>query len=432
MKSKIFSNKFWNDFRKKQYPESIKATVELEQNHPEPNTIIAAPEDPEPINEEKEEQLLLPVIVQSELNLEKNLIFTVPAYRGKSREITQTDKLSDGSIVQRTVVIGKTKSGIETGTLTTYHFKIYLTLVELWEKAGKPINEPVHFTTYKLIKRLDLSDDGRTYEKVRTALYDLRQTPIEFIHSFYMPQEGSFSSLEPLSILNHLRIYERKKADKEQTIRGYGEFQFDRYIVENILNDYTHPLRLDIIKSFKKHKDLSILLYTYLDRQLAYQNKFEIGLETLFNNLDLSQSYVRYPAERKRVIEPVLREVRGKALSTGILTHLEVNKTKIGDDYKLVARKFPFKATAIQEFNKSIEKAIPKAQEDDHEALRDEVEDYKNNLNPEERKNLKEKATEELRNTPGILELFITDTLIEIKENEIVRNTITERGKDES
>jgi len=28
--------------------------------------------------------------------------------------------------------------------------------------------------------------------------------------------------------------------------------------------------------------------------------------------------------------------------------------------------------------------------------------------------------------------LFITDTLIEIKENEIVRNTITGRGKDES
>ena len=424
MRSKIFSNKFWTDFIKKQQPKNTEENEITNQDQPEQDSITIPLKESESINEVKEEPLLLPILVQSELNLEKNLIFTVAAYRGKSRKIIHTDKLSDGSIIQRTVVIGKTKSGIETGVLTTYHFKIYLTLVELWEKAGKPINEPVHFTTYKLIKRLDLSDDGRTYEKVRTALYDLRQIPIEFIHSFYMPQEGSFSSLEPLSILNHLRIYERKKAGKNEKVRGYGEFQFDRYIVENILNDYVHPLRLDIIKSFKKHKDLSILLYTYLDRQLAYQNKFEIRLENLFDNLDLSQDYVRYPAERKRVIDPVLKEVRSKALSTGILTHLVVNKTKRGDDYKLVAQKFPFKV--MQESNKSIEKTTLKAQENEDETLKDQVADYKNNLNPEERKILREKATNELINTPGILEVFITDTLTEIKENEIIRAIITE------
>ena len=425
MRSKIFSNKFWTDFIKKQEPKNTEETELTNQDQSEQDltmTPLEVPESTKSTNEEKEEQILLPILVQSELNLEKNLIFTVAAYKGKSREIIHTDKLSDGSIIQRTVVIGKTKSGIETGVLTTYHFKIYLTLVELWEKAGKPINEPVHFTTYKLIKRLDLSDDGRTYEKVRTALYNLRQIPIEFIHSFYMPNEGSFSSLEPLSILNHLRIYERRKADKKEIVRGYGEFQFDRYIVENILNDYVHPLRLDVIKSFKKHKDLSILLYTYIDRQLAYQNKFEIGLGMLFDNLNLSQDYVRYPAERKRVIEPVLKEVRSKALSTGILTHLDVAKTKSGDDYKLVARKFPFKA--IQLPSKSIEKTTQKAQENEDENLRTLVIDYKNNLSPEERKILREKATNELRNTPGILEVFITDTLIEIKENEIIKATI--------
>lgn len=417
MKSNIFSSKFWINFIKKQ-PQVVIEETEISDSKTEVETL---PQQLElPIIGEKEEKPPLPILVQSELNLEKNVIFTVSAYKGKSREIIYTDRLPDGSTIKRTVVIGKTKSGIETGILTIYHFKIYLALVELWEKAGRPTDTPVHFTTYKLLKRLDLSDDGRTYEKVKVALYDLRQVPIEFIHSFYMPQEGSFSSLEPLSILNHLRIYERKKATKPDKVRGYGQFQFDRYISENILNDYVHPLRLDVVKSFKHHKDLSILIYTYLDRQLAYQNKFEIGLKTLFDSLDLSQDYVRYPAERKRVIEPVLDEIRGKALSTGMLTQLGVYKTKDGNDYKLVARKFPFKM--ITEAPKSSAGQLkPQLADNDDDALREKIEIYKKKLNQSEREKLREKAIEELENTPGILKDLITDILIEVKENAIIR-----------
>jgi len=420
MKSKVF-NKFWTYLNKK--PSLPEAAEPKTIKQPEPQ--ITTQEGSRTTSEEKEEQPSLPILVQSELNLEKNIIFTAAAYKGKSREITHTDTLSDGSLVKRTVVIGKTKSGIETGVLTTYHFKIYLALIELWEKAGSPVQTPTHFTTYKLIKRLELSDDGRTYEKVKTALYDLRQIPIEFIHSFYIPQKGSFSSLEPLSILNHLRIYERKKADKSNKVRGYGEFQFDRYISENILNDYVHPLRLDIIKSFKHHKDLSILLYTYLDRQLAYQNKFEIGLKNLFDNLDLSQNYVRYPAERKRVIKPVLAEVRSKALSTGILTRLELQKTKDGSDYKLIARKFPFKP--LREIRNTMESSDTKLADSDNDSYRDQILKYKESLSQDKLNELREKAIDELKSTPGILEDFITDTLIEIKENEIVRTEIEQK-----
>ena len=418
MKSNIFSSKFWMNFIKKQpsiVPEELVISESETQTEIQPQQLEL------PIIKEQKEEPLLPILVQSELNLEKNVIFTVSAYKGKSREIIHTDKLPDGSIIKRTVVIGKTKSGIETGILTIYHFKIYLALVELWEKAGRPANTPIHFTTYKLLKRLDLSDDGRTYERVKTALYELRQIPIEFIHSFYMPQEDSFSSLEPLSILNHLRTYERKKAAIPDKVRGYGQFQFDRYIIENILSDYVHPLRLDVVKSFKHHKDLSILIYTYLDRQLAYQNKFEIGLKTLFDNLDLSQDYVRYPAERKRVIEPVLAEIQGKALSTGMLTQLGVYKTKDGNDYKLVARKFPFKMLT-EAPNSYIERQKTKITDEDYnDPFREQITEYRKKLSPDDREKLRERATEELKNTPGILDEFITDILIEVKENAIIR-----------
>ncbi len=279
--------------------------------------------------------------VRSELNLEQNSIFTVSTFRGKSREIVVRDTASTGETTERRAIIGKTIDGAETGVLTTNHFKLYLALLELWEKAGRPIDEPVHFTILKIIKCLRMFDSGANYEMLKRYLINLRQIPLTFINSFYLPEEGTFESLEPFSVLNHLKTYERKNVGKTKKIRGYGEFMFDRKILVNLINNHTHPLRLDVIASFKKHKDLAILLYTYLDRNLAFKSKYEIGLEKLYDHLDLSQRQIRYPSDRKAKLEPVLRELRNKPLSTGVLSYCRTHKTEHGKDYKLVCRKKP-------------------------------------------------------------------------------------------
>lgn len=281
-------------------------------------------------------------LVRSELNLEQNSVFTVSTYRKKSREIVVREKTADRAINERKVIIGKTAQGVETGVLTTSHFKVYLALLELWEKAEKPIHEPVHFTILKLANRLDLSDDGRTYAEMKRWLRDLRQIPLTFIHSFFIPRQAEYADLHDITILNHLYLYERKNVGAEKRTRGYGEFRFDDYIIENLIANHTHPLRLDIVKSFKKHKDLSILLYTYLDRNLAFRDQYEIGLQKLFEQLDLSQSYIRYPSKRKTKINPVVKQLEGQPLSTGILGYCRVHKTEDGKDYKLVAHKKPF------------------------------------------------------------------------------------------
>lgn len=79
-------------------------------------------------------------IVRSELNLEQNSVFTVSTYRKKSREIIFAKETGPGGeIHERRAIIGKTAGGIETGILTTYHFKVYLALLDLWEKADRPV-----------------------------------------------------------------------------------------------------------------------------------------------------------------------------------------------------------------------------------------------------------------------------------------------------
>lgn len=84
---------------------------------------------------------------------------------------------------------------------------------------------------------------------------------------------------------------------------------------------------------------LAILLYTYIDRNMAFKGSFQVRLDTLFEHLDLGQDYVRYPSDRKRTLTPVISLLRGKPLSTGILSHISIQKTQDGANYKLVCRK---------------------------------------------------------------------------------------------
>jgi len=273
-------------------------------------------------------------LVRSELNLEQNSVFTVSTYRQASREVFIKNSTGD---MERKIIIGRTADGKETGILTTYHFKVYLALLDLWEKAGKPTNERIHFTILNILKRLGMTDSGSNYETTKLRLMNLSQIPITFIDSFYISEEESFSSLKPFQVLSYLDIYERRyNTRKGQIVRGYGEFRFHDNILSSLINNYSHPLRLDVITGFKRHRDLAILLYTYLDRQLAFRNKYEISLGRLFEYLDLGQKQIRYPAARKDKIEPILYEICGKELSTGILSHAEIVKTVGGKDYKLV------------------------------------------------------------------------------------------------
>lgn len=301
-----------------------------------------SPEVPDELQDQHLAQQDQNRFIRSELNLERNSVFTVSTYHGKSREVVIRKTTPTGEISESKVIIGKTIDSVETGVLTTHHFKLYLALIKLWEGAGRPINDPVHFTILKIINLLGMINSGSNYELIKRQLTQLRQIPLTFIESFFMADQETFSSLNPLTILNHLDIYERKNIRGTKKTRSYGQFQFDRHLLESLINNYSHPLRLDVIREFKKHKDLAILLYIYIDRSLAFKTKYQIGLEKLFDHLDLSQSYIQYPSQRKEKIVPVLQQLEGKLLSTGTLSYCRVDKTADGKDYKLICRKKPF------------------------------------------------------------------------------------------
>lgn len=283
-------------------------------------------------------------LVRSELNLEHNAIFTVSNYNLKSREIVFRESNDQGQTVERRIRIGKAVTGAEVGVLNVYHFKVYLALLELWEKAGRPVDRPVSFRVSDIIKRLGIAEAGDNYRVIRNLLLELRQIPVEFKDSFFDPKLGEFTSLKPFSVLSYLDFQERRyrtKKNQEMKFYGYGRFQFDLHLMESLLANYSHPILLEVVKQFKKHQELAILLYVYVDRNLAFKNRYEVTLEKLFEHLDLSQSYIKYPSQRKSKLAPVLKQLKGKPLSTGILVEAKIVKTEDRKHYKAVFVKEP-------------------------------------------------------------------------------------------
>jgi len=412
-----FFRKIFKELYTKQPP--VSEPIQIEATIPSQPEIV---EPPKPKKTKPTPKLIsVEQTVRSELNLEKNAVFTVSTYKPRSRTITTPEN-------NTVITIGKMPDGTETGVLTTNHFKIYLALIELWEQSGKPTSNPIHFTTYRLIKQLGLKDSGgEVYDRLKKWLLDLRFIPITFTQSFYASPAKEYTSLAGITILNHLRLTERKNVGKEKRTRGYGEFRLDEYILQNLLANYVHPLRLDVITSFKEQKDLSILLYTYIDRNLAFKERYEVELKKLFTHLDLSQNYVKYPSDRDKVVRPVLAQLVNKPLSTGVLIYCATEKTKDGKDYKLVCRKKQSQtalnartATPTRELPKERRKSQPEADE----ALVSQIKAHKADLTDEQRAELRQRALDKIRSNKNIKEDFITEPLIESFENELIKEEI--------
>lgn len=302
-------------------------------------------------------------LARSELNLELNRIFAGLDRGRMSREFVERETLPSGETIERRVIVGKAFDGVEVGDLTPYHFLVCLALEELWTKAGKPVNDVVPFTTLKLMKRLGMKDSGQEYARIKAWLRGLRQRPISFINAFYNSEDGDHVDLNDITVLSHLRFYERKYTTVKgvEKRRGYGEFQFDRYILNSLINNYTHPVHLDVATSFKKNRERAILLYTYLDRNLTFRDKYEIGLEKLFDHLGWSQEYVRYPSDRKKKADAVVREMIDTRLSSGgHISYCRVHKTKDGKSYKLVAHKRRGQPKSMAEQDEVVPRQTPK------------------------------------------------------------------------
>lgn len=275
-------------------------------------------------------------IIKQELNIEKWPLFAPSTCRKKSRVFKRIITLENGDIITRTVTIGKVNED-EVNILRIGDYKVFCAVVKLWEEADRPIENEINFTLYSIARVLKLTWSGKTVKEICESLTRLRDIPIVWKNSYYQKETNTMeTTTKHFNILERLEIFERKLYYKTENIYfAFSKFKINFKIINNLLNNYSKPVYLDVILKFKK--EISILLYGYIDLVMADKECFERKTNELFIDLGLAE-YSR-PSARKRLLEPALKELEGTELTTGILSYLKLEKTVDGTDYKVVFRK---------------------------------------------------------------------------------------------
>lgn len=274
-------------------------------------------------------------IIRQELNIQKWPLFAPSTCRKKSREITREIILENGDRITRKVTIGKVNEN-EVDILRITDYKVFNILVKLWEEAGKPVSKRVPCSLYNISNSLKTTGGGRNYKELHKALGRLRGILITWEDSFYCKETNTVENLVTyFNLLEDLYIFERKKGKADQPYFAFSSFKLNYRIINNLLNNYSKPVYLDVILKFKK--EISILLYGHIDLIMADKNLYERKTQELFSDLDLSE--YKYPSDRKRLLEPALRELEGVELTTGVLDYAKLEKTIDGKDWKAVFKK---------------------------------------------------------------------------------------------
>ncbi|MBI4708150.1 MAG: replication initiator protein A [Candidatus Omnitrophica bacterium] len=359
--------------------------------------------------------------IRAELNIEKWPIFTTSTFKGKSREISREIITEDRKRLSKKVIVGKIADK-EVGVLRIFEMKGFYTLIKIWEKAGKPIDKNVNFALHQVAEILKREWGGTTYRQIKNMIDKLRFIPIKWIYSWKVKDgEEEYTLEDGFTILADKRIFEKKESGQMEF--SFSSFRFHNAILKNLIENHTKPVYLDVILKLKK--EVSILLYRHLDLIMADKNYFERRTRELFSDLELSE-YSR-PSARKRLLEPVLKELEGVELSTGILNQAKLKMTKNGEDWKVVFKKSP------KRFKIEYKRAPGEEEKEGYLKERGEEERLDKiflGLSQEEQEKLKEEAKgliiEQYSDGSGgsqekVNEFFLRDIMVMIKVRELLR-----------
>jgi hypothetical protein len=271
--------------------------------------------------------------IRPELNLEKWSIWQPSKSKNahRARTIKREVTLANGDKATAEVEVGFTQRGV----LTTEDQRTYYALIKQWEETGRP-TLPTYFSLRKLAKHLQKKWGTNSIEALTRSLTRLVATPFFWKNSYFdSGRRRTIEELENFRILDKLKIIRTKTDGHITTAQGY--FQFNDFILSNLLANHTKPLLLDVVLGLQS--EIAQILYTYLDLILADKTSYERRSKELFDDLGLVGKQYRYPSVRKRVLNKALAELSGVPLSTGRIVSATLEKTKDEKDYKIVIRK---------------------------------------------------------------------------------------------
>lgn len=273
--------------------------------------------------------------IRSELNIEKWSIWQPSQSRGKpeARTITREITLANGNKVNAKVEIGFTHKG----ELTTLDQKVFYALIKIWEEKGKS-KSYTYISLKKIAKILNVSWGSGAIKNLTNSIERLRITPFLWEHSYFNAEtkETVETTEDAFTILAERKII---KTNKDGHItREEGYFRFNELILGNLLSNYTKPVLIDVVISFKS--EIAQIIYSKVDLFLSENPRYERRTKELFKDLGLEGKTYQYVSKRKEKLQLALAELLGKPLSNGgIIGKANLEPTKDGTDLKVVFEK---------------------------------------------------------------------------------------------
>jgi hypothetical protein len=271
--------------------------------------------------------------IRPDLNLEKWSIWqpSKSKIKPRARTFQREIVLADGKKVSAEVEVGFTQKGM----LTTEDQKTFYALIKIWEDKGKP-TEQTFYSSRGLARILHKGWGTNVIDATDQSLLRLRMTPLIWRNSYHdSSRKDVIEQLDPFNILSDLKIV-RRKTDGHNA-HEYGYFKFNDFILNNLLNNYTKPLLLEVVLGFKS--ELAQILYTHLDLIMARRDHYERKTKELFEDLGLEGESYKHPSKRRQVLLNPITELNGVHLSTGVITSITIARTKDDSDFKLIVRK---------------------------------------------------------------------------------------------
>jgi hypothetical protein len=215
--------------------------------------------------------------------------------------------------------------------ITLNHIKIAFAVLTFWRG-----DNPVSMSLSELAQRCADSRGGRYYRDLLDKLNDLRNYWVSV--SYEDGRRRRFALLKSVDLVDDAPP--KKKTEKG----GQSQMWLDRVELHEefaeLLRDFarTIHLRFDVMKTLTS--DLAQSIYLFLPSRAYHRSKtdpFEIGLETLFEQLELAPQpkSVRYKllTQNKR---SVMKQIDGAEILIGKL-RVKLTETRDKSDYKLMA-----------------------------------------------------------------------------------------------
>jgi plasmid replication initiation protein len=163
---------------------------------------------------------------------------------------------------------------------------VYVAVMELWQRAGRPADRTVHVSVVELLELMDRPKGGTTYTAVESALHRLAEARVTAVRTW---RTGPV--LSERKTFNLVNVTTRRHDPTTGDLTS-AEIELSREIVESI--EAGHVRYLDAGCYFALRTPTAKRLYRYLDyrrwRGRVSLDEVEISVDELRSELPIDQS----------------------------------------------------------------------------------------------------------------------------------------------